>query len=188
MTVRRGDRSKMTMNRTSDRNVIQHRLLELAYTTDARITAPALAYFAPCSIEDAEAVLDDLVTRNRISLEIDDEGILTYEVPDRQKLQPRHEPVPPSALVRAVPRGPLALRDGRDASPGLAAALSLVLPGAGQMYTGRVAGGLFWFLAVSLGYALILPGVFLHLLCVASAAASAHRLNSNLSRAALLRG
>jgi len=39
--------------RTSDPAVIEHRLLDLAYTTETVITAPVLAYYTPCSIEDA---------------------------------------------------------------------------------------------------------------------------------------
>jgi TM2 domain-containing membrane protein YozV len=58
--------------------------------------------------------------------------------------------------------------------------LSLVVPGAGQMYTGNILSGLLWFFLVAAGYTLILPGLFLHLICIATAAGSAHRLNSSL--------
>jgi len=174
------------MKRTNDHNVIEHRLLELAYTTDAKITAPVLAYFSPCSIEDAEKVLDNLTARDRISMEIDDNGTVVYHVPDRQKLQPRSEPVPAAshqqAFALAQLHTPLAIRNGRQASPALAGVLSLFVPGAGQLYAGRFLGALLWFVLVSAGYALILPGLFLHLFCIASAATSAHRLNSNLAR------
>ena len=47
------------------------------------------------------------------------------------------------------------------------AVLSLLLPGAGQMYQGDLFGGLLWLVAVAIGYAAFLvPGVVLHLLCV----------------------
>jgi len=178
------------IERTSDPGLIEHRLLELAYTTDARITAPVLAYYAMCSIEDAEKVLDHLVARDRIQLEIDDDtGAITYLIPDRQKLTPRDEGPPPSpgALATLHPT-PLALRRGRDASPGLAAVLSLIMPGAGQLYTGRFVAALLWFFVVTAGYALILPGLLLHVLCIVSAASSAHRLNSAVTRLHLLHG
>lgn len=56
-------------------------------------------------------------------------------------------------------------------SPGIAALLSLVLPGAGQIYKGQVGNGLVWLICVVLGYALfIFPGLILHLLCIAGAA------------------
>lgn len=56
-------------------------------------------------------------------------------------------------------------------SPGVAAVLSLVIPGAGQMYKGSIAAGLLWLLFVVLGYVcLIVPGLILHLLCIVNAA------------------
>ncbi|HEU0035450.1 MAG TPA: hypothetical protein VFQ53_32795 [Kofleriaceae bacterium] len=173
------------MKRITDPNIIEHRLLELAYTTDAKITPSVLAYFAQCSIEDAEKVLDNLTARDRIHMEIDENGAVYYQVPDRQKLHPREEPAPPPsqrALSLASLQTPLAIRHGRQASPGLAALLSLFIPGAGQLYTGHFLGAVLWFLLVAAGYTLVLPGLFLHLFCIASAASSAHRLNSHLAR------
>jgi TM2 domain-containing membrane protein YozV len=56
-------------------------------------------------------------------------------------------------------------------SNGIAAVLSLVIPGAGQIYKGNVLGGLCWFVVVVVGYLmLIVPGLVLHLLCVLFAA------------------
>lgn len=173
--------------RTTDLGVIEHRLLELAYTTDAKITAPVLAYYAMCSIEDAEKVLDGLVARDRISMEVSDDGTIVYELPDRQKLKPRVEAQEPLHMI-PNPKRPIALRNGQAANPGLAAVFSLLLPGAGQAYVGRPLAAVLWFMVVSLGYLLILPGLFLHLLSVISAAGSAHRLNSSLARMQLQAG
>jgi TM2 domain-containing membrane protein YozV len=54
---------------------------------------------------------------------------------------------------------------------GVAAVLSLVIPGAGQMYKGEVGAGLAWLFFTILGYlAYILPGIILHLICIGSAA------------------
>jgi TM2 domain-containing membrane protein YozV len=168
------------VKRTTDPDVIEHRLLELAYTTDAKITAQVLAYFAPSRIEDAQKVLDDLTARDRIEMEIDDEtGGVYYIVPDRQKLEIRKEP-PPAQLVRLA-HVPLAVR-GRTPSPFLAAGLSMLIPGAGQLYAGRIVSGLLWFLVVSAGYALILPGLIMHLFCMASAARAAQQLQSDVRR------
>lgn len=56
-------------------------------------------------------------------------------------------------------------------SPGVAAVLSLVIPGAGQMYKGQVVSGLCWLLMVVVGYAaFIVPGIVLHVCCVLGAA------------------
>jgi len=54
---------------------------------------------------------------------------------------------------------------------GVAAVLSLVIPGAGQMYKGDVAKGFAWLFGTALGYVLlIIPGLVLHVLCVVNAA------------------
>jgi TM2 domain-containing membrane protein YozV len=158
--------------RTNDPAVIEHRLLDLAYTTDSVITAPLLAYYTPCSIEDADRVLDRLVAEDRPRLEIDDDGNVTYVVPNRQRLSlPR-----PVAIVRQADRS---LELARVPNPAVAAVLSLVVPGAGQLYAGRPLSALVWFVTVTLGYLmLIVPGLLLHILCVASAAGAAHHVRA----------
>lgn len=56
-------------------------------------------------------------------------------------------------------------------SPAKAAVLSLVIPGAGQMYKGQILNGLAWLILVIAIYNLIvLPGFLLHLICVYGAA------------------
>jgi TM2 domain-containing membrane protein YozV len=53
---------------------------------------------------------------------------------------------------------------------GVAAVLNLLIPGAGQMYKGRIAEGLVWLIFVAIGYILfIMPGIVLQLFCVARA-------------------
>lgn len=167
------------MYRLTDASAIEQRLLELAHTTDAKLTAPALAYFAPCSIDDAERVLEGLAARSRLTMEVEDDGTVVYQLPGRQKLAPRAASAPGGeaarrvlepALVRVPPRH-------RQANPVVAAALSLLVPGAGHLYSGRVLGAFLWFLVVTAGYVLLLPGLVLHLFSIASAAASAHQLN-----------
>ncbi len=55
-------------------------------------------------------------------------------------------------------------------SPGIAAVLSLVIPGAGQLYKGQVGNGLVWLVAVTLGYLFfIVPGLVLHICCIVGA-------------------
>jgi TM2 domain-containing membrane protein YozV len=59
----------------------------------------------------------------------------------------------------------------REWSPGIAALLSFLIPGAGQLYKGSIISGLLWFVAVSIGYlALIIPGLILHVICIFAAA------------------
>ena len=53
----------------------------------------------------------------------------------------------------------------------VAAVLSLVIPGAGQMYKGRFALGIVWLVLTVVAYiTLLLPGMLLHFLCVFQAA------------------
>jgi hypothetical protein len=159
-----------TIPRTSDPAVIEHRLLDLAYTTDSIITAPLLAYYVPCAIEDAERVLDRLVAENRLQLEIDDSGNVEYVVPNRQRVaRPRAAEI--VALERSAPSW---LETRQRPNAAAAAILSLIVPGAGQLYCGRPLTAIAWFALVTMGYLLlVIPGVMLHMLCIASAAAAA---------------
>ncbi len=60
--------------------------------------------------------------------------------------------------------------------PGIAAVLSVLLPGLGQVYAGRLLAGGLWFLATGIAYwAILLPGFLLHALCIWSAYRSAQR-------------
>jgi TM2 domain-containing membrane protein YozV len=58
----------------------------------------------------------------------------------------------------------------RKWSPGVAAVLSLVIPGAGQIYKGQIANGVAWLIIVPIGYVMfIIPGAILHLCCIVGA-------------------
>lgn len=162
--------------RITDPSAIEARLLELAHTTDAKLTAPALAYFAPCSLDDAGRVLDDLAARDRLGMEIEDDGTVVYQLRGRQKIASARPAAPPSTSLVPIARPPA------GPSPLLAAALSALVPGAGHLYAGRFVAAILWFLVVGIGYTLILPGLVLHLFSIASAAASAHRLNAPPAR------
>lgn len=161
------------MNRINDLSAIEARLLELSHTTDAKISAPTLAYFAPCSVDNAQRVLDDLAARGQLRMDVQDDGSISYEMFGRQQLGDVR-PLRREVALAPVPRRDLASQ--RSSSPLLAAFLSLWMPGAGQLYAGRPVAAVLWFLAVGAGYALILPGLILHLFCIASAASSARRV------------
>ena len=56
-------------------------------------------------------------------------------------------------------------------NPGIAALLSFIIPGAGQMYRGYIGTGIAWFFLVIIGYvAFIIPGIVFHLICIFMAA------------------
>jgi hypothetical protein len=167
-------------HRLTDAAAIEQRLLELAYTTDAKLTAPALAYFAPCSVEAAERVLDALASRDQLTMEVEDDGTIVYELRGRQKLADARPQ--PAALVPAVRPSMVASPSVPMVSPTLAVVLSMFFPGAGHLYAGRVVAAALWFLVVSSGYVLLLPGLVLHLFNMISAAGAATRRNMAASR------
>lgn len=56
-------------------------------------------------------------------------------------------------------------------NPGIAAVLSLLIPGAGQIYRGEIGSGLIWLVCTVIGYMLfVIPGLFLHAGCIFDAA------------------
>jgi TM2 domain-containing membrane protein YozV len=156
------------VNRLTNAAAIERRLLELAYTTTAKLTATALAFYAPCTIDDATRVLDDLTARDRLDMEVEDDGTIVYHMRGRQQLAPAA--LPPSQALQLAP--------DRHTSPVLAAILSAFIPGAGHVYTGRVFAAILWFVVVGIAYGLIIPGLILHLVAIGSAASSARRLNA----------
>lgn len=56
---------------------------------------------------------------------------------------------------------------------GVATVLSLVIPGAGQMYKGNVGPGFLWLIFTGIGYLLfIIPGFIIHIICIVNAASN----------------
>ena len=55
----------------------------------------------------------------------------------------------------------------RAPSPGVSAVLSVLIPGLGQLYNGRLLAGALWFLGTAFCYSAgLLPGFIAHALCV----------------------
>jgi TM2 domain-containing membrane protein YozV len=62
--------------------------------------------------------------------------------------------------------------------PGIAAVLSIFIPGLGQIYAGRLVAGGLWFLGTAVAYsAVLLPGFLVHAFCIWSAYRSAQYWN-----------
>ena len=74
-------------------------------------------------------------------------------------------------------------------SNGIAAVLSFIIPGVGQMYKGYAISGLFWLLITIVGYAFfVIPGIILHVICILGAAMGeslAAKKNRKLEKKAL---
>lgn len=61
----------------------------------------------------------------------------------------------------------------KQPSGGIAAVLSFIVPGLGQLYKGQIGRGLLWFFLTIIGYAaLVVPGLILHLCCIINAAST----------------
>jgi len=59
----------------------------------------------------------------------------------------------------------------RRFNPLIAGVLSVLIPGLGQLYKGQLLRAALWFIMVGVGYVLlVVPGLVLHVLCVAGAA------------------
>ncbi len=70
-------------------------------------------------------------------------------------------------------------RRERAPSPGLAAVLSVFVPGLGHVYAGRLGAGLAWFLATMFGYwAILVPGFPIHLASIWFAYEAARRFRT----------
>jgi len=67
----------------------------------------------------------------------------------------------------------------RPPTPGIAAVLSVFVPGLGQVYCGRLLAGALWFLGTTVAYStILLPGFLAHAICIWSAYDSARRWRS----------
>ncbi|WP_146675161.1 hypothetical protein [Pirellula sp. SH-Sr6A] len=56
-------------------------------------------------------------------------------------------------------------------NPGVAAILSFIIPGLGEMYKGQVLNGIIWLFLTTIGYVcFIVPGLVLHVCCIVGAA------------------
>lgn len=90
------------------------------------------------------------------------------EILDETLRAQRRYPDPPPA---PQPVNQIVMPQQRNWSPGVAALISLIIPGGGQIYKGNVISGLCWLVIVPVGYfMLVLPGLFLHLICIITAA------------------
>ena len=152
------------------------------------LTPVHLAYHLDIAIAEARAHLDRMVVTGVLEIDSDERGNMFYSYPLRPPLETLAPAPPPrrrrgrrgrrpaqTALI-AAPTMQVVIED-RPASAVAAAALSLFLPGVGQIYSGRVLQGLGWMLATGVGYLLFLvPGLILHICCIVNAALGPPRL------------
>jgi hypothetical protein len=150
-------------------------VLKVLFETDVPVTAAHVAYLGRTSVRTAEKHLARMVEHGTLNVRTNAAGIVEYIYPGRKPIASRvgtelsMGPPPISSGLATGDSFFLTLRP--RPSPGVAVMLSLLIPGAGHIYAGRAGAGVAWMATTLMGYACcFLPGLFLHGLCLVSAA------------------
>src|SRR4051812_6467100 len=156
-------------------------VLKVLFETEVPVTAAHVAYLGRVSVRTAERHLARMVEQGTLLVRADDDGIVEYVYPGRKPIAVTAGS--PSTTALAGPPG-ITIGDSffmtlrPRTSPVTAVLLSMLIPGAGHIYAGRAGAGVAWMATTLMGYACcFLPGLFLHGLCLVSAAQS-RRSNS----------
>ena len=164
-----------------DFGAFEQMVLRVLFETPDPLSAPHLAYLARIPVQRAERYLGRMVEQGSIMPRVNAQGHVEYGFAGRRDLR---EPRRIAAEVAESQRGPGADdQDGQPTGDGLpdelnpevssatAVLLSVLVPGAGHIYAGRSGAGVAWMATTLAGYACcLLPGLFLHGLCLVSAA------------------
>jgi TM2 domain-containing membrane protein YozV len=151
-------------------------VLKVLFETDVPVTAAHVAYLGRVSVRTAEKHLARMVEHGTLNVRTNAAGIVEYIYPGRKPIAARTAaadmsfgPPPISAVATTGDSFFLTLRP--RPSPVTAVMLSMLIPGAGHIYAGRAGAGVAWMATTLMGYACcFLPGLFLHGLCLVSAA------------------
>jgi len=154
-------------------------VLKLLFETEVPVTAAHTAYLGRLSVRGAERHLARMVEQGTLLVRTGTEGVVEYYYPGRKPLVPPAvpgAPFPASGFTAGPP--PIAIGDPmllqplrNNHNPATAVLLSMLIPGAGHIYSGRAGTGVAWMATTLMGYACcFLPGLFLHGLCLVSAA------------------
>ena len=152
-------------------------VLKVLFETDVPVTAAHVAYLGRISVRTAERHLARMVEQGTLNVRTNAAGIVEYIYPGRKPLAARvHSDVSVGPPAISVPMQGL----GNDGffltlrprpNPVTSVMLSMLIPGAGHIYAGRPGAGVAWMATTLMGYACcFLPGLFLHGLCLVSAA------------------
>ena len=146
-------------------------VLKVLFETDVAITAAHVAYLGRVSVRTAERHLARMVEHGTLIVRTSAAGIIEYVYPGRKPIAVNTTP------STAVGPPPISIGDSfflttrPKHSPVTAVMLSMLIPGAGHIYSGRPGAGVAWMATTLMGYACcFLPGLFLHGLCLVSAA------------------
>jgi hypothetical protein len=139
-------------------------VLRILFETNVPLTASHIAYLGGLSVKTAERHLARMAEEGTLLLRANADGQVEYHFPGRRALAAKGTSDDSVALATDAFRGP-------PESPLTAVLLSMLIPGAGHIYSGRAGAGVAWMASTMAGYAFFfLPGLFLHGLCMVSAA------------------
>jgi hypothetical protein len=150
-------------------------VLKVLFETDVSVTAAHVAYLGRISVRSAERHLARMVEQGTLTVRTNNAGIVEYVYPGRKPLSAR------VMTTEMATVGPPTVTAGEGffltlrprPNPVTAVMLSMLIPGAGHIYAGRPGAGVAWMATTLMGYACcFLPGLFLHGLCLVSAAQS----------------
>jgi hypothetical protein len=139
-------------------------VLRVLFETNVPLTAAHIAYLGGITVKTAERHLARMAEEGSLLLRANADGQVEYYFPGRRALGPDATADEAATLaaeaLRRQPQNPLT-----------AVLLSMLIPGAGHIYSGRAGAGVAWMASTLAGYAcFFLPGLFLHGLCMVSAA------------------
>jgi hypothetical protein len=139
-------------------------VLRVLFETNVPLTASHIAYLGGLSVKTAERHLARMAEDGSLLLRANADGQVEYYFPGRRALGPN-----PASEEAATIAAEAFRRQSQ--SPLTAVLLSMLIPGAGHIYSGRSGAGVAWMASTMAGYAcFFLPGLFLHGLCMVSAA------------------
>lgn len=140
-----------------DFGTFERLVLRVLFESDTAVTAVHLAYLGGVSVRAAERHLARMVAAGTLFVRANAAGQVEYYFPGRKSV------VGDPGIFESLRRP--------TSNPLTAVMLSMVVPGAGHIYAGRTGVGVAWMATTLAGYAcFFLPGLFLHGLCLVSAA------------------
>ncbi len=150
-------------------------VLKVLFETDVPVTAAHVAYLGRTSVRTAEKHLARMVEHGTLNVRTSAAGVVEYVYPGRKPIGVHAG----AHLGGDASIGPPPITAGDSffltlrprPNPVTAVMLSMLIPGAGHIYAGRAGAGVAWMATTLMGYACcFLPGLFLHGLCLVSAA------------------
>ncbi|HEY0707462.1 MAG TPA: hypothetical protein VGG33_11730 [Polyangia bacterium] len=162
-------------------------VLRFVLESPEALTSAHIAYLSGMSVERAERYLGRMVEAGTLTPQLGTDDVVEYVFAGRRS-RALDQAMQASRLLgrwEAVPSSSSGLfdRDAREgngdadeaseegANAATAVLLSVLVPGAGHIYAGRSSAGVAWMATTLVGYACcLLPGLFLHGLCMVSAA------------------